>query len=129
MTYLRNGEEFTVSATLGYRSARSPRGDFQNQMGTRLSGRAVDFPAVIQHDSILNADQMGGPVVDLHGRVLGMNIARAGRVETYALPAQVIQAAIPQLLSGRLPTSTAPAAPAAGRPLPQGPLQEGDDGE
>jgi hypothetical protein len=26
-------------------------------------------------------------VIDLRGRLVGMNIARAGRVETYALPA------------------------------------------
>ena len=124
ITVLRKGEEQVLSATLGYRTGRSQRGDFQNGMGTRLSGRAVDFPAVLQHDSVLNAEQMGGPLVDLQGRILGMNIARAGRVETYALPAQVIQAAIPELLSGKLPTATAPANADGGEPMPQQDLEE-----
>ena len=124
VTYLRDGVANTVEAIIGYRSGRSLRGDLQNSMGSTLSNRAVDFPAVLQHDSVLNADEMGGPVVDLHGNVLGINIARAGRVETYALPAQVIQGVLPELLSGKLPAATAPALEAGQEPMPQEPLQE-----
>ena len=123
VTFLRNGDEQTVSATIGYRTGRSPRGDLQNSFGTTLSNRAVDFPAVIQHDSILNANQMGGPLVDLQGRVLGINIARAGRVETYALPAQVIAGVLPQLMSGKMPTATAPASDESGQAQTQEPLR------
>src|SRR5690606_9140335 len=116
VTLLREGEEQILDATLGYHSGRSIRGDFQNQLGSELSSRAVDFPAVLQHDSILNGHQMGGPIVDLKGRILGINIARAGRVETYALPAQVLEQAIPALLSGKLPTATGPALTEEGKP-------------
>ena len=123
VSFLRDGDEKTVTATIGYRTGRSPRGDLQNSFGTTLSNRAVDFPAVIQHDSILNANEMGGPLVDLEGRVLGINIARAGRVETYALPAQVIAAVLPQLLSGKMPTATAPAADKSGEAQTQEPLR------
>ena len=123
VTFLRDGEERSVTATLGYRSSRGLRGDLQNNLGTKLSERAVDFPAVIQHDSVLNANQMGGPLVDLKGRVLGINIARAGRVETFALPAQVVLATLPELMSGRLPTATQPATDAGGKPAPQAPLR------
>jgi S1-C subfamily serine protease len=52
----------------------------------RLSG----FERVIQHDTVLNPDQCGGPVLDLSGRVIGINIARAGRVVSYALPSSVV---------------------------------------
>jgi S1-C subfamily serine protease len=124
ITLLRGGEAQTLAARLGYRTGRSPRGDFQNELGTQLSARAVDFPAVLQHDSVLNANQMGGPLVDLKGQVLGINIARAGRTETYSLPAQVIEAAIPELLSGKLPTATGPAVTEEGKPPVQQELGE-----
>ena len=129
VTILRNGEEDTRRATLGYRSARSPRGDIQNSLGTLLSNRAVDFPAVIQHDTVLNANQMGGPIIDLEGRVLGINIARAGRVETYALPAGVIRQVLPQLLSGKLSPATGPAQSQDGEPMEQQPLSEDGAGQ
>ena len=124
VTLLREGQEQTVVAKLGYRTGRSPRGDVQNAFGSTLSARAVDFPAVLQHDSILDANQMGGPLVNLKGEVIGINIARAGRVETFALPAQVLEAAIPELLSGKLPTATGPAVTEEGKPPVQQELGE-----
>jgi len=59
---------------------------------TRLSG----FERVLQHDTVLNPDECGGPVIDTSGRVIGLNIARAGRVVSYALPASLV---IPELQS------------------------------
>lgn len=87
----RSGEELFIDATLSH-----PFGRFlsriaeQNQMGGELSLRRSDFPAVIQHDTVLAPDECGGTVVDLDGRAVGINIARAGRTESYALPAEVI---------------------------------------
>lgn len=52
----------------------------------RLSG----FDKVIQHDTVLDPDQCGGPVLDLQGNVIGINIARAGRVVSYALPSSLV---------------------------------------
>ena len=52
----------------------------------RLSG----FDQVIQHDTVLDPDECGGPLLDTSGRVIGMNIARAGRVVSYALPASLV---------------------------------------
>jgi S1-C subfamily serine protease len=52
----------------------------------RLSG----FDRVIQHDTVLDPDVCGGPILDTDGRVVGLNIARAGRVVSYALPASVV---------------------------------------
>jgi serine protease Do len=34
---------------------------------------------------------MGGPVLDLEGRAVGMNIARANRAETFAIPVEEIR--------------------------------------
>jgi hypothetical protein len=39
-------------------------------------------------------------VVDLSGRAIGVNIARAGRVETYAVPADVVKLLVRELQSG-----------------------------
>lgn len=65
---------------------RLDRSARMNRMGGPLSERAHGFERVIQHDTVLGPDQVGGPVVDLDGRVVGINIARAGRIATYALP-------------------------------------------
>lgn len=58
----------------------------------RLSG----FDRVIQHDTVLDPDECGGPVLDTSGQVVGLNIARAGRVVSYALPASLV---IPEMVS------------------------------
>ena len=39
----------------------------------------------MQHDSPLMPEQCGGPLVNLRGEVVGLNIARAGRTASYAL--------------------------------------------
>ncbi|QEG01162.1 serine endoprotease [Stieleria maiorica] len=54
----------------------------------RLSG----FDSVIQHDTVLAPNQCGGPLLDSQGRVIGINIARAGRVVSYALPSSLVTA-------------------------------------
>ncbi len=62
---------------------------------TRLSG----FERVLQHDTVLNPDECGGPVIDTSGRVIGMNIARAGRVLSYALPASLVVPEVASMLA------------------------------
>lgn len=58
----------------------------------RLSG----FERVIQHDTVLQPHECGGPVLNSSGEVVGMNIARAGRVVSYALPTSLI---VPEVLN------------------------------
>lgn len=77
------------------------RGAFQNGMGGALSGRRTGFPAVLQHDTVVKPIDCGGPLVDLDGHVLGLNIARAGRVETWALTGDVIQPILADLKAGK----------------------------
>jgi S1-C subfamily serine protease len=87
VAYIRKGVPAEVEIQVGD-SGRGDRARFQNAMGgATLNRRSTDFEQVIQHDTVLPANRMGGPVIDLRGRLVGMNIARAGRVETYALPA------------------------------------------
>lgn len=63
------------------------------------SGRISGFDRVIQHDTVLNPDECGGPILDTAGRVVGMNIARAGRVVTYALPASLVNSELQGMLA------------------------------
>lgn len=60
------------------------------------------FPTAFQHDTALRPDQCGGPLVGLDGKVMGINIARAGRVVSYAIPADVVVKLLAELKSGKL---------------------------
>lgn len=104
VTVIRDGQEQKIQATLSDRvqGMGFDRGDYQNSLGGRLSRRRYGFPAVFQHDTVLQPDECGGPLVDLDGRVVGFNIARAGRTESYALPTSVANSRLFDLMSGRL---------------------------
>jgi len=97
---LREGESKEFKATLTGQLQQS-RGDIQNAMGGELSGRRTGFPAVLQTDMVISPWDCGGPVVDLEGKVLGVNIARAGRVETWILPSENIRPLLAELKSGK----------------------------
>jgi serine protease Do len=56
-----------------------------------VSKRAEGFERAIEHDSVLRPWLCGGPLVNLDGQAIGLNIARAGRVTTYALPASLVK--------------------------------------
>ena len=119
----RDGRPGEVRATLDKRPADPSfdRRDYQNRLGGALSNRRGGFPQVLQHDMALKPSDCGGPVVDLDGKAVGINIARAGRVESYAIPADAVQRLIPDLRSGKLapraaPTATTRPAPRTARP-------------
>ncbi len=116
---VRQGQEMIVQARLGDPLSRMvSRGGIQNRMGGELSGRRDGFPAVLQHDTVLQPVDCGGPLVDLDGRVVGINIARAGRTETYAIPTGEILPLLDELKSGKLaPVEPGPISPPA-PPLP-----------
>ncbi|MCA9121114.1 MAG: trypsin-like peptidase domain-containing protein [Planctomycetaceae bacterium] len=92
-TVLRAGEPVDFKIRLGMREdifvddERMGSG----RLNGELSWRRDDFPEAIQHDSVLQPQDCGGPVVTLDGVVAGINIARADRVATYALPSHVVR--------------------------------------
>ncbi len=99
---LRDTEEKEFKATLGGPSAGPlSRGALQNSFGGELSGRRTGFPLVLQTDMVVAPRDCGGPVVDLDGNVLGLNIARAGRVETWILPSESIRPLLTELKAGK----------------------------
>ncbi|MGL4424011.1 MAG: S1C family serine protease [Gemmataceae bacterium] len=106
------GEEVTVIVLRGEKElefkiklAESPdsRGDMQNKMGSTLSRRRTGFPNVITTDAVVKPTDCGAPLVDLEGNVLGIVIARAGRVESWALPAETIRPLIAKFKAGKIP--------------------------
>lgn len=111
----RGEEELEIKPTLGKRPPASSRSDMQNKMGSELSSRRTGYPTILQHDSVVKPVDCGGPIVDLDGKVIGINICRAGRVESWAIPAEVIKTHLADLKSGKLappallPSGEAPA--------------------
>lgn len=87
---LERRESFTIE--LGRRRGGARTSDaFRRRRwrprGTRYSTRGSGFKRAFQHDTLLDAEDCGGPVVDLQGRVVGLNIARSSRTESLAVPA------------------------------------------
>jgi S1-C subfamily serine protease len=68
------------------------------EVNGNVSARSTGFRNVIQHDTVLSPQHCGGPLIDVDGNVVGLNIARAGRVCCYALPANTVAKAIGEML-------------------------------
>ncbi len=121
----RGEDEMEIRATLGKRPMS--RGDLQNNLGSKLSKRIDGFPVILQHDGIVLPDQCGGPLVDLDGKVIGINISRAGRTESYAIPSEVVLEILADMKSGKFavakntPTPVIPSNPKPSRPETQRP--------
>lgn len=93
-------EELSLEVKLGSQ-ADLDRSAFQNRMGSALSNRRTGFPKVITTDLVIKPTDCGGPIVDLEGRALGITIARAGRVESWVLPKDVVATAFDELKAGK----------------------------
>lgn len=72
------------------------------RMGTDLSGRPGGFPNALQNDLGINANQCGGPVVDIDGNIVGLNIARSGRTSTLMLSSKLVKGMLSEVPSGKL---------------------------
>lgn len=85
---LRNGSNKNFSVTLGFRRSGNrlaKRYQAMDLLGTIKSARSGRFPWAFQHDTALLPEYCGGPVVDIEGRVVGMNISRGGRIRSYGI--------------------------------------------
>jgi serine protease Do len=92
ITYRRNGNELAADVRL------STRGELFDELKTRndvmsgeVSKRRSGFPRILQHDILGSRWSVGGPLLDLDGRCVGMNIARATRSESYAIPVEALK--------------------------------------
>ncbi len=91
-----NGREKTYEVTLGNLEDRAiPHFSGQRlrqmeRMGGAISNVRDSFSRVVQTDMRPKPNQVGGPVVDLQGRVLGVTMARADRTRSFIMPSLAV---------------------------------------
>lgn len=117
--YRRNNEDKVAVATLQSRDDmfRTPTGeaipeselkrlqresDPTASMGGRGNRIADGFPVALQNDLIIETNQVGGPAVDIDGKAVALNIARAERTKTYAIPASALTQLLAKVSEGKL---------------------------
>ncbi len=98
----RGEKKMEVDARLGS-FAQFGGAHFHDTLGGPLSERRSGFTQALQHDTWLKPNDCGGPLVNLDGEVVGINIARAGRTSSLALPVSVVRPLIDGLKSGKYP--------------------------
>lgn len=76
---------------------RMSRNDQMSGGENSLSKRRAGFPRVIHHDTPLTKSSVGGPLLSIEGECVGMNIARASRVATFAIPAKELREIIARM--------------------------------
>ncbi|GIX00396.1 MAG: hypothetical protein KatS3mg111_3728 [Pirellulaceae bacterium] len=89
--------------------------DTEMEVNGSISARATGFEQVFMHDTVLAPHECGGPLVNLKGEVVGLNIARSGRVTSYALPTSLVRPVLEDALA-RITTTAAPAPRSATSP-------------
>ena len=104
--YRRGDDEKEIKVTLADRtmvSAGSNPGMNNpfNALGGRLSSNRGGYPMALQTDLTLRPEECGGPLLDLEGKAIGINIARSGRVMSYAIPASAIRDLLGDLPGGK----------------------------
>lgn len=97
----KGDREMEVTLASRGQNLRAPGEDPRNMMAGQLSRNRRGFPDAFQHDMVLQPNEIGGPVVDLDGRVVGMNIARSGRIECVAVPAKAMKALLVKVSEGK----------------------------
>ena len=100
----RSETQFTAEVRLmvprnGELGGAPPSPQRRRRLSGEVSLRAEGFEQAIEHDTVLPPWLCGGPLVNLDGRAIGLNIARASRVSTYALPARLAKRVFDDLKS------------------------------
>jgi len=95
LTMRRGGVEQSASFTLG-----NPG---RHATDTQANRRRDGFPQCFQHDAPLSPGDCGGPLVDLDGEVIGINIARAGHSASLAIPTDIVREVVRELKAGSRP--------------------------
>ena len=93
-----NGESLTESELKELQRENDPTA----RMGGRGNRVADGFPIALQNDLLIETNQVGGPAVDLDGKAVALNIARAERTKTYAIPAYAVARLLANVGEGKL---------------------------
>jgi len=81
MKIFRNGRQ----RELTYKIPSAKKTIHDRWGGGPYSERRFGFGPVIVHDSVLDPQDCGGPLIDVNGHVIGLNIARSMRVASFAI--------------------------------------------
>ncbi len=96
--FRRGEEEKNATVKLGSRAdnaniQRVPRARMERmqRMGTSINRVRSDFPSVVQSDMAIDPNDVGAPVLDLDGKIVGITIARSSRIKTFITPTDTLQ--------------------------------------
>jgi serine protease Do len=86
--------EFQNTVTLGIVSAKNRSLQAQGSMGETES-----LEGLIQVDAAINSGNSGGPLANLDGRVVGVNVAKAQQADNigFAIPSSIVKTALDSL--------------------------------
>ncbi|MES2709678.1 MAG: PDZ domain-containing protein [Verrucomicrobiota bacterium] len=103
----RDSQSKSLELSLGHRSEDQIQRQLDQTalMGSSLSQNASGYPNAVQSDLALQAEDAGGPVIDVDGNIVGLNIARAERVSTYLIPGKVINELLTDVQAGKFSLS------------------------
>lgn len=101
-----NAEVRLMVLTAGQFGSAAERERRLAQLGGQVNQRAGGFEQALEHDTVLPPWLCGGPLVNLDGKAIGLNIARAGRVTTYALSAALVKRLIRNFEAQETPQSS-----------------------
>jgi serine protease Do len=107
----RDDEMRDVDVRLGSRWSISNTEHETGNMLVPVSRRDTGFGRVIQHDSLVTHEECGGPLVDVDGRFVGINIARSDRTKIFALPADVLLESIRSMRQSNVEKAWSPMDP------------------
>ena len=101
LTLIRGEEEMTLEVELMAKHKLYGNGTTRNDQlsggQAQQSARRTGFPMVIQHETMLNKNTVGGPVFTLDNQFVGMNIAAVNRVEAFAIPGKELSQIVVEL--------------------------------
>ena len=102
---VRDASETKVDVVARLAVDKDRHGPISSQERSRLWGPLsqvrLGFEEVIQHDTVIRPEHCGGPLCNLKGEVIGINISRVGRFETLAVTSKVVAASIKKILKTR----------------------------
>ncbi len=103
MQVIRGGKPVTLTMVLVSSDKMAPKTDGASltrlsEAGGTVSRRHGSFVSAFTHDTVIQATDCGGPIVNLDGRAVGLNIARVDRTATYAIPASMLRMLMPEML-------------------------------
>ncbi len=96
---VRNGKKTLITAQMMDLTQALLIDPTEMEVNGEISSRSTGFRNIIQHDSVIAPNQCGGPLVDVFGNAVGLNIARAGRVSSYAIPASILSPVIAEMMA------------------------------